>query len=372
MHIDPFHLERWQSIHEHQVEINLSDSGVHPVDLSELLDRSELDRLMNVRLGYTQTNGTPELREVIAALHPGATVDDVEVVNGGSEANFIALWSLLEPGDEVVVMLPNYMQIPGLVRALGATVTPWWMQPDVTGERWTLDLDELDALITDRTKLVAICNPNNPTGACLAPRELDVIGRVADKYGVWVLSDEIYRGSELDGNETATVWGRTERPIVTGSLSKTYGLPGLRLGWILAPAATCAGFWAHHDYTTIAPAALSDAVATQVLRAEPRRRLLSRTRSHLRANYALVETWMAENGESIECVPPNAGAMAYLRSDWSIPTAELAQRLLDEKSVLLVPGEHYMMAGWIRVGFGGDSEELRSGLERVSQVLDIS
>ena len=369
MRIEEFKLERWQSTHEHRVEINLSDSGIHPVSLSELFSPDDLDALLTRRLVYTQTNGTPELRDAIAALHPGATPDNVEVVNGGSEANFIALWSLLEPDDEVVVMLPNYMQVPGLVRSLDAIVTPWWMRPDHARGRWAVDLDELESLLTRRTKLIAICNPNNPTGACLRAEELDAIGRIADRHGVWVLSDEIYRGSELNGAETPTIGGRTERPIVTGSLSKTYGLPGLRLGWIVASPEACEDFWSHHDYTTIGPGALSDAVATQVLQPDFRDRLLSRTRTHLCANFSIADVWL-EGNDSFRCIPPAAGAMLYLRYDHPMASVDLSQRLLEDKSLLVVPGGHYDMEGWIRIGFGGDPERLKAGLERVSKVLE--
>ena len=370
MWIESFQLERWQSIHEHHVQINLSDSGIHPVSVSELeFEAAEVASLLDHRLIYTQTNGTPELRRAIASLYPDAEPDNVEVVNGGAEANFIALWSILERDDEVVAMLPNYMQVPGLVGALGGVIKPWWMRADVAEGRWTIDLDELGSLVTDRTRLIAICNPNNPTGACLSAEELDEVGRIADTQGAWVLSDEIYQGSELEAGATATMWGRTEKPVVTNSLSKTYGLPGLRLGWVVSSSDACADFWRHHDYTTIGPGALSDAIATRVLQSGLRDRLLVRTREHLRSNYAVASALLEQHSQSLSYIPPVAGAMLYIKYADERPSVELAQHLLEEKSVLVVPGNHYDMEGWIRVGFGGDQRQLRAGLERVSEVF---
>src|SRR5690349_5142329 len=217
MNLEPFALERWQSIWENKVAWNLSESGVHPLRVEELaVTDAERHALLTQELGYSQTNGTPELREAISSLYPGAGPDHIEVTNGGSEANCIALWHLVEAGDEIVMMLPNYMQIRGIALGLGAKVVPWMLIEGDT--RWGPDLDALEKLVTPRTKLVAICNPNNPTGARLTPGELDQVCRIAARNGSWILSDEIYRGAELDSVETATIWGRYERVIVTAGL----------------------------------------------------------------------------------------------------------------------------------------------------------
>lgn len=373
MKIEPFEMERWQSLHEHQVEINLSDSGVHPLSLSELLDGPDgpdaLAALGDVRLIYTQTNGTPELRRRIAALHPAAGEDEVLVTIGAAEANFTALWSLIEPGDEVVVMLPNYMQIPGLVRSLGAHLKPWTLRPDLDAGRWEASLEELDALVNERTRLIAICNPGNPTGTSLDAETLDEICRIAGRHGAWVLCDEIYRGCEFSGPPTPGLWGRYERTLVTGSLSKAYGLPGLRLGWLVAPRSMCADVWAHRDYTTIAPAALSDHLACLAL--EPGRcaRLLERGRQLLSSNLAHVNAWLAGHGERLRHIPPTAGAMLFLRYGGRIGSSALATRLLEEHSVLVVPGDHFGLDGWLRVGFGGEMAVIERGLSRIGGLL---
>lgn len=370
MRIEPFEMERWQSLHEHQVEINLSDSGVHPLSLRELVtDTDELHAFLDARLIYTQTDGTPELRRRIADLYPGAEPTNIEVVNGGAEANFVSVWTCVEPGDEVVCMQPNYQQIAGLVRGLGATTVPWPLLADLDAGRWRLDLERLAECTNEKTRLIVVCNPNNPTGLCLDEGELDAICRIAAAHGAWVLVDEIYRGSELAGAETPSVWGRYERVIVTSSLSKTYGLPGLRLGWIAASQEFIADCWAHHDYTSIGPGALSDRAAEIALRPDVRARLLARTRDHLGRNYATLERWLAANTDVVRYVPPQAGAMLWFTYDAPIGSTELAQRLLEEESLLLVPGDQYGLDHWLRIGFGGTNDELERGLVRVARAL---
>src|SRR5436190_17434415 len=164
MKLEQFAMERMQSTFENQVEFNLSESGVHPLRLGDLVDDAESrEALLGEALRYSQSNGTIALRERIASHYPGATSDHIQVTNGGSEANYIATWNLVEPGDEVVMMVPNYMQTWGVARAFGAAVREWPLAHD--GSRWTIDAAALDRLVSPRTKLIVVCNPNNPTGA---------------------------------------------------------------------------------------------------------------------------------------------------------------------------------------------------------------
>jgi aspartate/methionine/tyrosine aminotransferase len=367
--IMPFEMERMQSTWENQVAINLSESGVHPLALGELLDEEgECQRLLGVALGYPQTNGTVPLRSAIAALYPGAAPDHIHVTNGGSEANFCATWSLLEPGDDVVMMAPNYMQTWGLARAFAGTVREWPLRE--RAGRWRPDTDELRALLTPRTKLLIVCNPNNPTGACFDAATLDAICREAGRHGTWVLSDEIYRGAELAGDQTPSVWGRYDRVIVTSGLSKAYGLPGLRIGWIAGPAAVVADTWAHHDYTSIAPGAINDHLAALALSPVKRGRILQRTRGILNANLPALSAWLSARAGLFSFVPPEAGAIVYARYHRPIGSAALTTRLREEKGVLIVPGDHFGMDGFLRIGFGGPVAGLLEGLSRLEEVLE--
>jgi aspartate/methionine/tyrosine aminotransferase len=366
MRVEQFAMERMQSTWENVVDYNLSESGVHPLTPRELVE-DDLNAVLDQPLAYTQSNGTIELRTKVAALYAGTSVEHIEVTNGGSEANYIVVWRLVEPGDEIALMVPNYMQTFGLARAFGGTVREWPLVEDAG--RWRPDLDALKRIVSDRTKLIIICTPNNPTGARLTAAELDEIARIAATHGSWVLSDEVYRGAELDGADSPSMWGRYERVLVTSGLSKAYGLPGLRIGWIVGPPAFIASTWAYHDYTTIAPGALSDRLARIALTPARRARLLERTRGILCANLPLIEAWLHEHDPAFSWIRPEAGAIFYVRYNYRINSTELVTRLRDTKSVLIVPGDHFGMDGYLRVGFGERPDYLRAGLDRVHEVL---
>ncbi|HEX6973539.1 MAG TPA: aminotransferase class I/II-fold pyridoxal phosphate-dependent enzyme, partial [Vicinamibacterales bacterium] len=219
-------------------------------------------------------------------------------------------------------------------------------------------------------RAILLCNPNNPTGARFNAGELDAIGRIASRVGAWVLSDEIYRGAELDGEETPSMWGRYERVLVTSGLSKAYGLPGLRIGWVVGPPATIEELWGVHDYTTIAPGALSDRLARIALSPARRERLLARTRGMVRANYPLVRKWIEKRAPALTHVPPQAGAIVFMRYAYPINSTTLVDRLREEQSVLIVPGDHFDMDRYLRIGFGSDPAHLAAALERVGETLD--
>jgi hypothetical protein len=367
--IEPFVMERWQSTWENRVAFNLSESGVHPLRLADLLDEASTRALLQQELGYPQTNGTRELRDLIAAMYPGATADHVEVTNGGAEANFVVMWKFLEPGDEVVMMVPNYMQARGLARAFAGGVHEWPLRPSCEQRRWHPDLDELHRLVNGRTKMILVCNPNNPTGARFGGADLDEICRIASRHGAWVLSDEIYRGAEPDGHETPSVWGRYERAIVTSGLSKAYGLPGLRIGWLVAPPAIVESTWSYHDYTTIAPGALNDHLARIALAPAMRQRILERTRGILRKNLPLITSWLDARRDRFTYIPPEAGAIVYVRYHLDVNSTELVTRLRDEESLLMVPGDQFGMDGYLRIGYGSEADYLREGLARLDRGL---
>jgi aspartate/methionine/tyrosine aminotransferase len=370
MKIERFAMERMQSTYENLVEYNLSESGVHPMRVGDLLaSPADREAALGMELGYPQSNGTIELRSLIAAMYPGATADNVEVTNGGSEANFVTMWSLVSPGDEVVTMVPNYGQTLGLSGGFGGVRREWKLRLEANGTRWTVDLDSLAALVNARTKLIVICNPNNPTGARFDASDLDGICRIAGTHGAWVLADEIYRGAELDGRETPSVWGRYERVVITSGLSKAYGLPGLRIGWVVSTPAVVENTWSYHDYTTIGPGTLSDHLARIALQPAVRRRILERTRGILNTNFPVIKEWLDAHANRFTYAAPDAGAIVYTKYSDAINSTELVDRLRRLKSVLIVPGDHFGMDGYLRVGFGSETRYLRSGLDRLADLL---
>jgi len=359
-----FDMERWQSRYENSVRCNLSDSGVLPFTLEEFCEFADVDPAA-VEFGYGSTEGTLELRERVAALYPGAGPDEVLITTGSAEANFLALWRLVEPGDRVVVVEPTYGQTPGLARGLGADVASL---PLMASLDWQPAPGAAAELITPGTRLVVVTNPNNPTGAVLSDAARAEIVAAAESAGAWMLADEVYAGAEVEGDTTPTLWGATGRVIATASLSKAYGLQGLRLGWLVAPPELREDVWARKDYTSIAPAVLSDFLARAALEPDTRRRILARCRDIVRPNLALVTQW-AEVVPGLAYRAPDAGAICLFRYEGDLPSLELAERLRTEHSVLVVPGAHFGLDHTFRIGFGYDAAKLPGGLAAIVETL---
>lgn len=367
MRITPFELERWQSVWENRVELNISESGVHPLSTAELVgDNEMLQRVLAVPQGYPQTNGSEELRSRIAALYPGARAENVLVTCGGSEANFVCTWALIEPGDEIVFMKPNYMQIAGLAPAFGATVRPLCLRAE---HSWGFDPDDLKRIVTPKTRMIAVCNPNNPTGAVLDAAQRQAIVDAASQVGAWILADEVYRGAEFDGRETPSFWAAYDRVLCTAGLSKAYGLPGLRTGWVVGPPDIIERLWGYHDYSSIAPSVLTDRLASIAL--DPNRRdwILNRTRTILRQNYPVLKKWLDSHANRFSHIPPKAGAIAWVGLRRGENSAQMAEELRARKSVLIVPGEQFGAESYVRFGFGGDVWQLKQALTRLDAYL---
>ncbi len=368
MRYTPFRMERYQSTYEHRVAINLSESGVHPLTVRELLDLAgEEEGIDDVRLGYGQSNGSDVLRERIAALYPEAGESNVLVTVGGAEANFTSFWHLLENEGTAAVILPNYGQVPGLLDSFGSKLLP---VPLLEEAGWQPDLDALAGALDAGARFVLVTNPNNPTGAALTPESMDAVAELTERYGAWILSDEVYAGAESHGEQTPSFWGRHDRVLATNSLSKAYGLPGLRLGWVVGPTDVVAQLWGRTDYTTISPASLSDALATKALEPGTRARILERTRSIVRKNLELLRSWMEEQEGRFRYRPPDAGAICYVHYEADVNSTDFAEKVRKEQDVLVVPGDHFGMDRYLRLGFGNPPDELREGLDRIRRAFD--
>ena len=364
----PFVMERLLSKWENQVEYNLSESGVHPASVRDLIPEPEqVEQLLSTKFFYSQANGIPELRERIAALYPGATSENVLVTVGCIEANLLSLQTLVEPGDEIAVMAPNYLQVWGAAKNLGMVVRTFDLSSD---RKWELDVDSLSHAVTDRTKLIAVCNPNNPTGHIMSSAEMDAVVAAADRVGAWILADEVYSGAErLTDEQTPSFWGRYDKVFANNSLSKACGLPGLRVGWIVGPPTEVDEAWARHEYLTLSVATLSNQLAAVALSPEVRSKLLQRTRDYIRRGYTIFEEWMQSHGDLLSIVPPGAAAIAFPRYELEVNSTTFVDRLIKEKSVLVAPGDHFNVDRHLRISFGVPPEYVRGGLERIHQLL---
>ncbi|HHS14221.1 MAG TPA: aminotransferase class I/II-fold pyridoxal phosphate-dependent enzyme [bacterium] len=362
----PFEMERMMSKWENAVEYNLSESGVHPMIIRELIDDADdIDALLDTEINYPQANGLPALRERIAALYEESRPEQVLVTVGCIEANYLALHTLLEPGDEMAMMLPNYMQLWGVARNRGIQIRPFYLREE---NDWALDMGDA---VTEKTRLIAVCNPNNPTGYILTEDEMDEIVRQAERVGAWILADEVYAGTErLTDRETPSFRGRYDRVLANGSLSKAYGIPGLRIGWTVGPENTVDDMWARREYITISAGMLSNKLAEIALRPQVRRRILRRTRDYIRRGYPVLEEWMNSQGGLFDVVPPQAAAIAFVRYHLNVNSTEFVNRLIREKSVLIVPGDQFGMDRHFRISYGLSPERLEPALERIEELLN--
>jgi aspartate/methionine/tyrosine aminotransferase len=362
MRLPRFEMERMQSQWEHRVKYDLSESGVEALRLEEIT--RDPKELMRTRLGYAEGVGREAVRSLVASFHSGSASDNVVITTGTSEANFLALAPLVSPGDEVVVVMPNYMQLHGIATGVGARVREVWLREE---RGWTIDLDALRAAVNERTKVICVCTPNNPTGQALSAGEISQVVRIAERYGTWVLSDEVYRGAERAGEESPSFSGRGERVIVTGGLSKVYGLPGLRIGWIVAPSDRVSAALKLKDYTTIAPATLSDALAEIAL--ERRKSLLERARFLVNERWPLLEEWAAGHSRELHWTPPAAGAICFFSYQFPIDSMAFVDRLISEYGTMIVPGIQFRAERHLRIGFGMTPLILSSGLAAIDRLL---
>jgi aspartate/methionine/tyrosine aminotransferase len=367
MPIELFEMERMQSTWENIVDYDMSESGVRPLTLRELVDMGfDLESFLDTPLGYSQSNGTIELRETIAEGYPGASADHIEVTNGTSEANHLIALSQIQPGDTVAVELPNYMQMPGIARSLGATVRTFRLRLE---NGWQPDWTEFERAVTSGTRLLYLSNPNNPTGAVLDDEAMRRIAERCTETGTWLVADEVYLGAEIDRPRTKSFWGLGDRVIVTSGLSKAYGIPGVRIGWMIAPPEVAAACWAQHDYLTIGPNKMSDAIARVAVQPANRERCYARTREILRRNMAITREWVRDLNGRLAWREPEAGAIGLFRYSSDLPSVELVERIRTRQSTLIVAGAHVGLEGYIRVWLGGKEEFLREGLRRIAQEL---
>jgi len=364
MDIVEFSIERIQSLYENTVDFNLSDSGVHPYSLRELLPPEDIEKMLDVGLGYGWTNGGTELRQSISNLYKDRDEDNIIVTNGSAEANFLLVMALLNPGDELVVIVPNYLQIWGWAKALNVKVVEVPLREELG---WQPNLDDLRSAVGPNTKMISYCSPNNPTGSVLPKETLLEIVKIARANDLYLHADEVYKGSELDGNEGESIADLYEKGISTNGLSKAMALPGLRVGWLCGPKDVIAQAWHCKDYTSITTSAVSEFVADIVVQPKKREEILQRSRDILNENVSLLGAWVAENSDNYSCLLPQAGGMAFLRYKMDINSTELVHNMRTERSIMMLPGDCYGMDGYIRIGVGAPKSHLVAGLTELAE-----
>ncbi len=366
--LPPFKLERYFDRYEFSAPYLLSASDCESLRLDELLAMADGETRPlwdKLGLGYTESPGHPLLRAEIAAQYQGVTPDDV-LVMAPEEGIYIFMRTFLSPGDEVVAVAPAYQSLHEVARAVGCNVVPWPLA--LTENGWQADLDRLERLLTPRTRLLVLNFPHNPTGCLLSQQELDTILAMAQRLGITVFSDEMYRLLEQDpARRLPAVCEAYELGVSLSGMSKVYGLPGLRIGWLATKAPGLRARWQHYkDYTTICSSAPSEILALIGLRA--RERLVERSLAIIRPNLALAEACFARHSQHFRWLPLQAGSVAFPQWTGPGPVDRFCQEMVDRQGVMVLPGSQFDYPGQhFRLGLGRRS--FPQALARVEEGL---
>ncbi len=350
MEFPPFELLRWFESAEGKEYIRISQSEVLGFRFHEFGHE-----LPDLDLGEAHPRGSPELRSLIGAQHQ-TWPEQVLVCNGASEGNFLAQAALLEPGDEAIVETPQYPPLRDGLLGFGAVPT---RAPRLAGEGWRLDLDALEAAITAKTKLLVLTNANNPTFGLLTGEDLKRVADLAEAHRFYVHIDETFRELAFDhAPPSAATFG--PRFVVTSTLTKAYGLGGLRLGWVVAAPDVIERIKTVKDYASICPNRISEELALWALKRKEG--FLGRARRICDENRAVVKAWLARNPE-IECILPDYGNYCFPKLPVSVDA--LADLLREQHKVVIAPGRFFGLGEHFRLAYGGRKAELEKGLERV-------
>ncbi len=369
MQIREFGVERWMDLYENRCELNLAETCVESLTVGELLkiagkEDALLGEIVPMKLTYGSIDGTERLRHNVASLYDRQDVPNVLITHGAISANALVYETLVEPGDHVISVLPTYQQHYSIPESYGAKVGILRLREE---NAFLPDLDELRRMVTPSTRVIAINNPNNPTGSLMDRAFLEQIVQIARSCGAYVLCDEVYRGTDQEGDGfTASIADIYEKGISTGSMSKTWSLAGLRVGWIVAPVELLERVRTHRDYNTISVGMLNDLLAAIAL--ENRHAILERNHGILRTNLALLDAWIADE-PLLSYVKPKSGTTALVRVDVDRTSRDFCVALIEKTGVMFTPGSALDVEGYVRIGYTNNRDVLVEGLGRVSGFL---
>ena len=371
MKIEDSALERWLTRHELHVKYDIAESGILPLKLNDLLAFESrhartaiLEHLLNLPLGYNEAVGTRELRTMIASTYDGIDPDNILVTTGAIEANFLLFNVLLDAGDHVIAPYPAYQQLYSVPKAIGCDVSLWKITPE---NGFCYDLNVLKSLVTPKTRLIIVNTPHNPTGAMLSENELQQIYSLAESVGAMVLCDEAYRWLTIPGGQSFAPPMCTfgSHGISVGTISKPFGLPGLRSGWMVTSKEIIEKCWAMRDYVSLSPGKLNDAIA--ILAFKHREKIIRRNNAIINENLESANRWVASHADILSWKPPRGGLLALLKYQLDITSLELADKLATEYSVMLAPGSSFGYENYLRIGIGQNPSIFKFGLEAASR-----
>jgi len=370
MNIKPFLVEEWMNAYETGARYNIAETCVDSISLDELFALSGedkqafLDAFCASRLTYGHIEGNPDFLKGVCGLYRTIKPENVVPTHGAAGANHHIFYSLINPGDRVVSIMPTYQQLYSIPESFGADLQLLHLKQE---NDYLPDLDELRALVTPETKMICINNPNNPTGALMSVDMLKEIVEIARSVDAWVMCDEVYRHLTQKDGWCDSIADLYEKGISVSSMSKVFSLAGLRLGWIatrdMSVVKTCLS---HRDYNHISCGMFDEIVAGIALKHA--QKLLERNRSIVRENLAVLDAWM-QTEPRLRYTKPQAGTTALVYYDYDLPSYEFCEQMYHRTGAFVTPGDCFEQSKSFRIGYACDVQELKDGLSAVSEFL---
>ncbi|MDY5653627.1 MAG: aminotransferase, partial [Erysipelotrichaceae bacterium] len=367
MKLDVFGCEDWLNVYETKATYDIAQSTMSSLTMDEFLDICQISKeefysyINSKKMNYGHIEGSPEFKEQVCHLYEHVTPDMVLQTNGCTGANLLAMTALIEPGDHVIAMHPSYQQLYDYPRGLGAQVDFLELKEE---NDWQIDINELKNLIRPDTRMICLNNANNPTGTVLNRNILNEIVNLARANNTYILCDEVYKPMEdIDVPSIVDIY---ERGISTNSLSKTYSLPGIRVGWTAACKEITDIFRKYRDYTMICCGVFDDYVASLALKNKDK--ILKRNQQLINTNFEILKEWI-KNEPKVSLVFPKHVSVSFIKIDVDIPIEEFCINLLNDTGVLLIPGNRFDVEGHARLGYCAKTDVLIEGLKRLSKYL---
>ena len=370
MNIKPFAVEEWMNAYETGARYNIAETCVDSISLDELFElsgthkESFLNKLCARRLTYGYIEGSPDLKEGIATLYHTIRPDEIVPAHGASGANHHVFYSLINPGDKVISIMPSYQQLYSIPASLGAKVEILHLKKE---NSYLPDLEELEEMARDGVKMICLNNPNNPTGALMSSEILKKVVDIAKKSDAYLLVDEVYRHLTQDDEWQPSIVDMYEKGISTSSMSKVFSLAGVRLGWIAThDKDALKQFWSHRDYNLISCGMIDEAIAALALASK--NQILERNKKIIRENLDILDHWIQKEPR-LSYVKPKAGTTALVYYDFAIDSYTFCRRMYDSCGTFVTPGDCFDEPRSMRIGYAADRDTLKKGLQAMSTFL---
>ena len=370
MKIKPFAVEEWMNAWEVGAKYNIAETCVDSISMNELFeltgeDKTEfLNRLCARRLSYGDIEGLPEFRKGVCGLYKTLNIENIVPTHGASGANHHVFYSLISPGDRVVSIMPTYQQLYSIPESYGADVQILHLSKE---NNYLPDLEKLRRLVTPKTKMICINNPNNPTGALMSEQILREIVEIARSADAWILCDEVYRHLSQEDGWCPSIVDLYEKGISVSSMSKVFSLAGLRLGWIathdMSVVKSCLS---HRDYNLVSCGVFDEMLAAAALK--HRDKLLERSRKIVRENLQILDDWVGSEPH-VSYVKPKAGTTALVYYDLDISSYEFCEEMYKKTSAFVTPGDCFEVPHSMRIGYAYGKQDLIDGLKAISEYI---